>query len=190
MTDEVIRPGKAIAHGNATSRNNDPTSRDNNPTGQHFAAGVQLRRARRIARLSQRELAARAQVPLSTLARIEAGITADPRVSTLAALFAAAGCTLTVLSRAHQELPEHPWEAKRDYGFRHFPAHLDLWPVNQPYAVHNTVDWWGWYRSWAWRPGARIPTLTFNRYRNNYYCPPLDPVTGRPVTRRNDYEPG
>lgn len=160
------------------------------PTSAEFDAGVQLRRARRIARLSQRELAARAQVPLSTLARIESGLTADPRVSTLVALFAAADCRLTVLSRVNHELPEHPWESRRDYGIRHFPAHLDLWPVNYPYATQNTIDWWGWYRSWAWQPGARVPTLTFNRYRNNYYCPPLDPVTGRPVTRRSDYEPG
>jgi transcriptional regulator with XRE-family HTH domain len=159
-------------------------------TSQEFDAGVQLRRARRIARLSQRELAARARVPLSTLARIEAGTTADPRVGTLAALLAAAGCTLTVLSRAREELPEHPWEALRDYGVRHYPAHLDLWPVNRPYATHHGVDWWGWYRNWAWQRGARIPARTFNRVRNDYYCPPLDPVTGRPVTRRRDDPPG
>jgi len=159
-------------------------------TSHDFRAGVQLRRARRLARLSQRELAARAQVPLSTLARIEAGTTADPHVGTLAALFAAAGCTLTVLSRAREELPEHPWETPRDHGVRHYPAHLDLWPVNRPYAVHPVVDWWGWYRSWAWKRGARIPVLTFNRLRNDYYCPPLDPVTGRPVTRRRDGPPG
>jgi transcriptional regulator with XRE-family HTH domain len=164
------------------------TSNSTNRSG--FAAGVQLRRARRIARLSQRELAARAQIPLSTLARIEAGVTSDPRVSTLAALFAAAGCRLTVFSRANQELPEHPWESERDYGVRHFPAHLDLWPVNQPYNVFGRVDWWGWYRSWAWQPGARVPTLTFVRFRNDYYCPPLDPVTGRPATRQDDAEPG
>jgi transcriptional regulator with XRE-family HTH domain len=159
-------------------------------TNSEFAAGVQLRRARRIARLSQRELAARAQVPLSTLARIESGLTADPRVSTLDALFAAAGCRLTVLSRANHELPEHPWESERDYGVRHFPAHLDLWPVNPAYNVFGRVDWWGWYRSWAWQPGARVPTLTFNRFRNDYYCPPLDPATGLPRTQPRHGAPG
>ena len=155
-------------------------------TSNDFRAGVQLRRARRIARLSQRELAARAHVPLSTLTRIEAGTTADPRIGTVAALFAAAGCRLTVLSQAHEELPDHPWETHRDYGVRHYPAHLDLWPVNRPYAVHDPIDWWGWYRSWAWRPGARIPTLTFNRLQNQFSCPALDPVTGRPVARPYD----
>ena len=181
----------SVAHGSVdvvTTRSRATTSRAT--TSEDFRPGVQLRRARRLARLSQRELAARANVPLSTLARIEAGTTTDPRVSTLAALFAAAGCTLAVLSRAREELPEHPWETPRDHGVRHFPAHLDLWPVDQPYAVHPGLDWWGWYRSWAWKRGARIPVLTFKRLRTDYYCPPLDPVTGLPVTRHGDEPPG
>ncbi|HEU5007140.1 MAG TPA: helix-turn-helix transcriptional regulator [Jatrophihabitantaceae bacterium] len=172
-----------------SSSTNSSSTNSSSTNSTAFAAGAQLRRARRIARLSQRELAARAQVPLSTLARIESGLTADPRVSTLDALFAAAGCRLAVLSRANHELPEHPWEAERDHGVRHFPAHLDLWPVNPPYNVFGRTDWWGWYRSWAWQPGARIPALTFNRFRNDYYCPPLDPVTGLPRPRPRDDAP-
>lgn len=149
--------------------------------------GALLRRARRIARLSQRDLAERAGVPLSTVARIESGTTADPRFRTLEALFTAAGYRLTVVSSHGYELPQHPWEHERDYGGRHFPAHLDLVPVNRPYEC-GPIDWWGWYRRWAWRRGARIPGLTFTRLRMPYYQPPLDPATGEPIAERHQDE--
>ena len=149
--------------------------------GRGFDAGELLRRARRIARLSQRELAERAGVPLATLARIESGTTADPRVRTLVALFEAMQCRLTAVSAATgRDLPVHPWENEQDYGGRHYPAHLDLFAVNRPYEIFGRADWWGWYRGWAWQRGARIPELTFNRLRGSYYCPPLDPATGLP----------
>jgi transcriptional regulator with XRE-family HTH domain len=54
-----------------------------------------LRGVRRRAGLSQRELARRAQVPQSTVARIELG-TLSPRVDTLDRLLRAAGQTLGV----------------------------------------------------------------------------------------------
>ena len=57
-----------------------------------------LRRARRSAGLSQRALADRAGVPQPAVARIEAGAV-SPRVNTLEALLAAAGCALEITSR-------------------------------------------------------------------------------------------
>jgi transcriptional regulator with XRE-family HTH domain len=55
-----------------------------------------LRNARRHAGLSQRELAARAGVPHSTVGRIEAGLI-DPRASTLRALLAACDIDLEAM---------------------------------------------------------------------------------------------
>ncbi|HEV8683102.1 MAG TPA: helix-turn-helix transcriptional regulator [Actinomycetota bacterium] len=57
------------------------------------APGALIRRARRWAHLSQRDLAARAGVPQSTVGRIEAGST-DPRASTLSRLLRACGFDL------------------------------------------------------------------------------------------------
>lgn len=54
-----------------------------------------LRRARRRSRLSQRELARLANVPQSTVARIELGMV-SPRTDTLDGLLRAAGLTLSV----------------------------------------------------------------------------------------------
>ena len=147
---------------------------------ENFDVGVLLRRARRIARVSQRELADRAGVPNATVARIESGRTENPRVQTVAAILAAMDCRLALVSSHGVELAEHPWEQQRDYGDRHFPAHLDLVPVNHPWGLADN-DWWGWYRGWAWERGAPVPLMTFVRIRNAYYCPPLEPGTGEPT---------
>ena len=135
------------------------------PDPADVKAGPLLRRARRMARLSQRELAARAGVPCTTLARIESGETKDPRVRTLAALLAAADCRLAVIAlEDDRELPaHHPWEDQSDYGGRHFPAHLDLWPVRKFYEVPWLGDWWGWYSKDRRARDDRIPRLTFAR---------------------------
>jgi predicted transcriptional regulator len=57
--------------------------------------GELLRRARRKAGISQRDLARRAQVPQSTIGRIEAGAI-DPRMSTMTNLLQACGYRLTL----------------------------------------------------------------------------------------------
>lgn len=59
-------------------------------------ASESLRAARRHAGLTQRELAARAGVPQSTIGRIEAGLV-DPRQGTLTTLLRACGWDLEVL---------------------------------------------------------------------------------------------
>ena len=58
-------------------------------------AAYLLRQARRRSRLSQRQLANRAGVPQSTVARIELG-TLSPRTDTLDRLLRAAGQTLSI----------------------------------------------------------------------------------------------
>ena len=61
-------------------------------------AGRMLRDARRRAKLTQRELAAKSGVPQETIARIERG-RADPRVTTLDRLLAACEFGLEVMPR-------------------------------------------------------------------------------------------
>lgn len=144
-----------------------------------FRAGEQLRRARRIVRLSQRELAERAGVPPATLARIESGATANPGIAVLTTLFGALGFRLALVAANGAEVAEHPWEQEFDHGGRHLPAHLDLWRVGEPYFC----NWHGWYRSWAWRPDAPIPKYSFYRRTRMYQLRPLDPATGEPLDR-------
>src|SRR5437867_5066742 len=60
--------------------------------------GTILRQARRHADLTQRDLAARAGVPQSTIGRIEAGAI-DPRASTLRRLLRACGSDLETIAR-------------------------------------------------------------------------------------------
>ena len=57
-----------------------------------------LRDARRLANLTQQQLAERAQVPQATVGRIEAGLT-TPRVDTLEKLLRAAGQELSLRPR-------------------------------------------------------------------------------------------
>lgn len=61
-------------------------------------AGRMLRDARRRARLTQRELAAKSGIPQETIARIERG-RADPRVNTLDRLLAACEFGLEMMPR-------------------------------------------------------------------------------------------
>jgi len=101
--------------------------------------GALFRSLRRSADLSQRELAAAAGVPPSTLARIESGQARDPRFRTVERLVRAAGAELL------PPVQEHPDEDLIDGGDRHYPAHLDVRPV----VVAE--DWWG-----AWWAGIHV----------------------------------
>ncbi|QSB14453.1 GNAT family N-acetyltransferase [Natronosporangium hydrolyticum] len=113
--------------------------------------GQTLRWLRRCADLSQRELAARAGVPASTIARIESGAASDPRFRTVERLVSAAGAALAVTTEP-QPLPTHPYEAVPDRRGRHFPAHLEARPVL------TARDWWGaWWAHWYEIPRPRWP---------------------------------
>lgn len=98
------------------------------------AAGDLLRAARRLADLSQRELAERSGVALSVVARIEAGQTVAPRLTTVLALLAAAECRLE-LRRGTAE--GDAGLVVTDRAGRRFPAHLDVREV----GAFGT--WWG-----------------------------------------------
>lgn len=83
-----------------------------------------LRRVRRLADLSQRELAAAASIPPSTLAHAEAG-TRDLPVASMARAAALAGLRLALLDAQGAEVAPMSATAVADLSGRRFPAHLD-----------------------------------------------------------------
>ena len=83
-----------------------------------------LRRARRAADLSQREMAALAGIPRSTLGAAEAG-TRDIGMGVLTRVAAVAGLRLALVDGDGVEVPPMDDAAVRDRSDRRFPAHLD-----------------------------------------------------------------
>ena len=92
-----------------------------------------LRRVRRAADLSQRELAARIGVSKSAVAAVESG-RAGLDVRALARAAELAGLRLALLDAEGQEVAGMDPGAVRDRGGRLFPAHLD--------TRHGDEEWW------------------------------------------------
>ncbi|MBB3676891.1 helix-turn-helix domain-containing protein [Modestobacter versicolor] len=111
-----------------------------------------LRRIRRTADCSQRELAERIGASKATVAAAESG-TRDLPASVLARAAQCAGARLVVLCSDGAELLPMDPDAVRDAGWRQFPAHLD--------TRHGDEDWWGGPH----RPRTRQPRYTFDRDR-------------------------
>jgi transcriptional regulator with XRE-family HTH domain len=98
-----------------------------------------MRAARRKRRVSQRELAALAGVPRSTVERIEAG-TSDPRTGTLAKLLTTIGVELHACVGGLPLQIDPKREELVDVLKRHLPPHWEIEPVTW------LDDWWGWWR--------------------------------------------
>jgi transcriptional regulator with XRE-family HTH domain len=111
-----------------------------------------LRRIRRTADCSQRELAERIGASKSTVAAAENG-TRDLPVALLARAAASMGGRLAVLDAAGNELTPMDNGTVRDGGDRRFPAHLD--------TRHGDEDWW----HGPHRYDRQQPTFTFDRTR-------------------------
>jgi transcriptional regulator with XRE-family HTH domain len=92
-----------------------------------------LRRIRRVADLSQRDLARVTGVSSGTIAAAEAG-TRGLDARTLARLAAVAGLRLALLDGRGREVAPMDAAAVRDGGGRSFPAHLD--------TRHGDEGWW------------------------------------------------
>jgi transcriptional regulator with XRE-family HTH domain len=146
-----------------------------------------LRRIRRLADMSQRDLARAADVTSAALGRAEAG--GDLRVSQLLRIVAVAGLRLTLVDRQGGELAPMTGTAVRDRGGRLFPAHLD--------TRHGDEDWW----HDAHRYSRRRPEYTFDRDRErrdgrrsrsaavpaDHHVPqPGDSLADRAVARREE----
>nr|WP_200961335.1 helix-turn-helix transcriptional regulator [Phycicoccus sp. Soil802] len=116
-----------------------------------FRADALLARARRHARMSQRELAVAVGVAPSTVAAIESGAR-HPSVELLDRLLRASGLRLAVVDADGVELAPFPDEAVRDNAGRRFPAHLDVLPPDRvpPTRVasprYDRPPAKGWYR--------------------------------------------
>jgi transcriptional regulator with XRE-family HTH domain len=132
--------------------------------------GAALRSLRRLADLSQRELAERSGVPQATLARIESGRATDPRFRTVERLVRAAGGKMAIGAPDAAEtvdgsLPPVPHDEMRDEAGRRYPAHLDVWEVREP------KDWPGaWWANWYNLPPPLwplpLPAATYERNRS------------------------
>lgn len=112
-----------------------------------------VRKVRRLADLSQRELAQAAQVSPTTVARVERGAL-TPSLGMLLRLLAAARLVLVVADEQGRVIqPMRTWDDTRDGAGRRFPAHLDL--ILDP----RGGDWW------ADIYGLARPPETFHRDR-------------------------
>lgn len=119
-----------------------------------------VRKVRRIADLSQRQLADRAKVSRATVARAESGALM-PSLPLLLRLLAVAGLGLVVTDRQGQVIrPMALWDDTRDGADRHYPAHLDL--ILDPRAGEWWADIYGlarppetFHRDRAWRDAKR-----------------------------------
>lgn len=112
-----------------------------------------VRQVRRLADLSQRELAKKIGVSHSTISRLEAGRLV-PSVATLLRILEAADLVLVVADAEGRVVePLRIWDETRDGGEKAFPAHLDL--ILDP----KSDDWWGS------QYGLARPPETYHRSR-------------------------
>lgn len=112
-----------------------------------------VRRARRIADMSQRQMARFAKVAPSTIGKVEGG-RMMPSVTVLERILGAAGLWLAVVDQNGRiVLPMEDWDDTRDGAERRYPAHLDT--ILDP----ELGDWWGDTY------GLARPPETFHRSR-------------------------
>jgi transcriptional regulator with XRE-family HTH domain len=111
-----------------------------------------VRRIRRRADLSQRQLAETCGVSQSLIARVEAG-TQDVLAGVLGRLAAVAGLRLALLDEAGQEVAGMADGTVRDAAGRRFPAHLD--------TRYGDLDWWHGTERYS----REQPWYTFDRSR-------------------------
>jgi transcriptional regulator with XRE-family HTH domain len=146
VTDAEIRPDDAM-----WTAHDEPTAGAR--LGDFPIAGL-IRRARRIADLSQRELATRAGTSHVTVGRIEAG-NLTPSLRLFQRLIGAAHLSLVVVDGDGQiVLPMRDREDLRDGADRRYPSHLD------------TIVFPGPGHWWADVYGLARPPETFHRDRS------------------------
>ncbi len=117
-----------------------------------------LRAVRWACNLSQRELAALAGTPTSTVDRIEAGRVRDPGIATLERLLAATGHAFAVVDQQGRPLSlEEGRPHHFDRAGRCCPAHLRC------YRITLLDGWWGWERIAWWMDDPNVPEFGYRR---------------------------
>ena len=124
-----------------------------------FELAGSLRRIRRIADLSQRQLAVAAEISVSAVAHAEAG-TRDLQVTALARAAELAGLRLALLDGEGNEIGPMAPDTVRDLSGRRFPAHLDTrhsdeLPDRWEHRVDRPMPWFTVHRDRAGRDVAR-----------------------------------
>ena len=116
-----------------------------------------LRELRHLADLSQRELSARSGITQATIGRLEADVSADPRLSTVSRLVSAAGYRVLICGDDNQPIAPQSelCDVFRDLGGRMLPAHLDVEKARDEQ-----------FRLW-WEPKRRPFTFTRDRWRRD-----------------------
>lgn len=139
-----------------------------------------LRTMRRHADLSQRDLALRSGVALSTICRIESGEVTNPSFRTVEQLLTAAGGSLVAqMPSAGELMRKGPTqvvpaqvvpaqvvfapEIGRDRAGRRYPAHLDAVPVTR--SENRWGVWWATLTTRQQQPSGQAPSVTFHRRR-------------------------
>ncbi len=127
-------------------------------TGRFDLCGA-LRRIRRVADVSQRELAAASGVSHSAIAHAEAG-RRDLPVGVLLRAAELAGLRLALLDAAGREVQGMGDDAVRDMAGRRFPAHLDTRRSDEgwwhgPERYSRPQPWYTFDRDRLWRDAGR-----------------------------------
>ena len=115
-----------------------------------------LRAARHRGDVSQREMAERAGVNRSVVARIEAGLVQAPSFAMVLRLLATTGCRLVAFDAEGRLLTQRPYDDALDAGHRRWPSHLEV------REVHTESDWWYGMFLTDMRP---LPPFTTDRRR-------------------------
>jgi transcriptional regulator with XRE-family HTH domain len=116
-----------------------------------------VRRIRRNAIMSQRELARACGVPRSTISKIESR-RLIPTLQNLQSILAVGNCHLVVLDESGTPLSPYNGGELRDRAHRLYPAHLDVREVGP-----NGEGWWGQLTVQDYV--RKQPTHTFYRRR-------------------------
>ncbi|SDU74582.1 helix-turn-helix domain-containing protein [Jiangella alkaliphila] len=121
-----------------------------------FVAGTVLRTARAHAGLSQRELAERAGVALSSIVKTEAARSV-PSWSTMMTCLEACGVRLAFVTPDGEVVLTAPLVLAPDAAGRHYPSHLPVW------AVERDEQWWDSHplRRAPVVPRERIPRYSY-----------------------------
>lgn len=146
-----------------------------------------LRRIRRIADLSQRELAAAAGVSASTIGQAESGAR-DLSVRLVALMAHLAGLRLALVDDTGSEVEPMSQDAVRDMGGRRFPAHLDTrysddgwW--HGPHRYDRAQPWYTFDRDRRTRDAHRVRSGT----PEDHQLPqPGDPARDRAAARTRE----